>query len=313
MRTVPAPLANKIFEQAGVLTAAQATRHLKPWIVRSHLDGGRWRRIGRGVLLSENGRLRRDQQLWVAVLAAGTDARLAGPAAATEGGVQGLRAEPIDVLVPAVRSVRFPRMTPDMAPVRVRRTALLPDHHRQAGRPPRTTVARAVIDGAAWARTDREARDLIARAHQQGRTTIEELRSVLDEFPRIHRHRLITTTIDDAAGGAGALSEVDLLALCREYRIPPPHLQSTRTDATGRRRFVDAHWPDARLLVEVDGSHHMRVEHWTADMLRQNQIWLTGDRILRFPAALLRSDPATVAAQIRAALNPTPDEPPSRP
>ncbi|MEU4236596.1 DUF559 domain-containing protein [Actinoplanes sp. NPDC026619] len=312
MRSIPAPHADglewAIFDQAAVLTTAQAGRYLKPGTVRGHLGQRRWRRICRGVLLAENGRLTRDQQLWVAVLAAGPDARLAGSAAATEGGVHGLPAEPIDVLVPAERkrSVVLPRLPPDMAEVRVHRTALLPEHHRRTGRPPRTTVARAVIDAAAWARGDHEARDLIARAHQQGRVTAEELRAVLDLFPRIRRHRLIGTAIADAAGGAAALSEIDLIALCRKHRIPAPELQTRRTDASGRTRFVDAHWPDARLLVEVDGSHHMQVVHWEADMLRQNEIWISGDRILRFPATLVRSSPLAVAAQIRAALQAAP-------
>jgi hypothetical protein len=300
-----------IFEQSGVLTTAQATRFVKPWVVRSNLRRNRWRRICRGVLLAENGQLRRDQQLWVAVLAAGASARLAGSAAAAEGGVTGLRAEPIDVLVPGGRhrSIMFPGLPPDMTAVRVHRTAVMPERHRHIGRPPRTTVARAVVDGAAWARDDREARDLVARAHQQGRVTVEELRAVLADFPRIRRHRLLETAIADAAGGATALSEIDLVTLCRKFRISPPDLQRCRVDGTGRRRYVDAYWAGARLLVEVDGSHHLRVEHWAADMLRQNQIWISGDRILRFPAALVRAEPATVATQIRAALRAANDDP----
>jgi very-short-patch-repair endonuclease len=308
MTSVPGPHSDEIewliFEQAGVLTTGQAKRLLKPGIVRGHLKQRRWRRICRGVLFAENGQLKRDQQLWVAVLAAGPGASLAGVAAAAEGGVQGLRAEPIDVLVPAKRnrSVMLAELPPDMARVRVHRTAVLPEHHQQVRRPPRTTVARAVIDGAAWAGSDYEARDLIARAHQQGRATVEELRAMLDLFPRIRRHQLIDTVIADLAGGATALSEIDLVALCRKHRIAVPDLQLRRTDEAGRNRFVDAHWAGARLLVEIDGSHHMLVENWAADMLRQNQIWISGDRILRFPASLVRSQPAVVAAQIRAAL-----------
>jgi very-short-patch-repair endonuclease len=256
------------------------------------------------VLLAENGELRRDQQLWVAVLVAGRGARLAGQAAAEEGGVRGPRAEQIDVLVPAGRgsSVLLPGLPPDMTRVRMRRTAVMPERDQQVGWPPRTTVARSVIDGAAWARSDNEARDLIARACQQGRVTADELWAVVRDFPRIRRRRLITATIADAAGGATALSEIDLVGLCRRHRIPVPDLQLRRADETGRNRFVDAHWAAARLLVEVDGGHHMEVGHWAADMLRQNQIWISGDRILRFPAALLRSNPAVVAGQIRAAL-----------
>jgi hypothetical protein len=46
----------------------------------------------------------------------------------------------------------------------------------------------------------------------------------------------------------------------------------------------------------------MEVRQWAADMLRQNQIWIASDRILRFPAWLLRTDPSAVGTQLRAAL-----------
>lgn len=91
------------FEQAGVLTTAQVSGLLSEGTVRGRIRSGRWRSICRGVLLTGNGRLNRDQQLWVAVLAAGPGAMLAGVTAATEAGVRGLRREPLHVLVPAVR------------------------------------------------------------------------------------------------------------------------------------------------------------------------------------------------------------------
>jgi hypothetical protein len=138
------------------------------------------------------------------VLAVGKGARLAGQAAAIEGGVKGLRAEPIDVLLPTERrwNVPRPRFAPDMPEVRIHRTAILPARHRQTGRPPRTTVARAVIDAAAWAPSDEEAGSLIAGACRQRRVTGAELRNVLDLFPSIRRHPLMITTITEVEGGA---------------------------------------------------------------------------------------------------------------
>jgi hypothetical protein len=89
------------FAHAGVLTSAQATRLLTPGTARGLVRSGRWRSVCRGILVTGNGRLTRDQQLWVAVLAAGPRAVLAGVTAAGEAGVRGLRAEPLHVLVPA--------------------------------------------------------------------------------------------------------------------------------------------------------------------------------------------------------------------
>lgn len=291
-------------EQSGVLTTAQAAGLLGTGAVRTRLQRGVWRRICRGILLTSNGGLTRDQQLWVAVLVAGRDGLLAGAAAAQAGGVRGLRTDPLHVLVPAERaaSTRVPHLPIDMPAVRLRRTAILPPQHRQVGRPPRTAVARSIVDAAAWARSDNEARLVLAAACQQRRVLPSQLLDVVAVMPRVRRRRLIRTTLADITGGAHALGEIDLLAMCRRFKLPLPDQQTRRVDADGRNRYLDAYWNRWRLQIEVDGAHHMDAEHWAADMLRQNQIWISGDRILRFPAWFIRERPAEVARQVRAAL-----------
>ena len=306
---IPAPDAGELewllFEQAGVLTTAQASGLLGAGVVRGRLGRGVWRRICRGVLLTSNGGLTHDQQLWAAVLLAGRDAHLAGVTAAVAGGVNGLRSEAIQVLVPADRSVsaRVPLLPSDMPAVRLRRTTVLPAEHRHAGRPPRTTIARSIVDAAAWARTDNEARLVLAAACQQRRVMPSQVLQVLAGMPTVRRRRLLRTTLADIAGGAQALAEIDLLALCRRLRLPVPDQQVRRVDGDGRNRYLDAYWKRWRLHVEIDGAHHMPAEHWAADMLRQNELWIAGDRVLRFPAWLLRERPAEVAHQIHTALH----------
>jgi hypothetical protein len=156
------------FTQCGVLTSAQAVHHFGRGVVRGHVRLGRWRHLCRGILLTHNGRMERDQQLWVAVLTAGPGALLAGSTAVAEGGVSGLRETTVQVLIPAPRSrtARLPSLPPDMPPVRVHRSRVLPDDHRQAGSPPRTTMPRSVIDAAVWARGVDQARTVLAAAAQ---------------------------------------------------------------------------------------------------------------------------------------------------
>jgi hypothetical protein len=291
-------------EQEGVLSTAQAVDLLGRGVVRGLIRRGVWRRVCRGIVLTNNGRLTRDQQLWVAVLAAGPGAVLAGVTAAAAGGVRGLRAEPLQVLVPAAHkpSGRLPLLPLDMIGVRVYRSTFLPPGHRQIGLPPRTTIARSVVDGAAWARTADEARVVLTAACQQRRVLPGAVARVLEAMPRVRRRRLIRTTLADIEGGAHALSEIDFVALCNRFRLPRPDLQECRRDADGRNRFLDAYWKEWRLHAEVDGAHHVDARHWAADMLRQNQVWIAGDRVLRFPAWLIRARPADVADQLRAAL-----------
>jgi very-short-patch-repair endonuclease len=294
-----------LFEQSGVLTWRQAVAELGPSKVRHLLATDRWRRICRGVLTTHTGPYPVEQQRWVAVLAAGDAALLAGLAAAEAGGLRGRRrAEVIDVLVPHGHAAPdLLRSLPLGLPaVRVRRTRHLPDADRQLGRPCRTTMARSVVDAAQWARTDDDARSLLAAACQQRLVTPAEVRQVLARLPKAYRRGLTLSTLADIEGGAEALSEIDLRRLCRRHRLPVPDMQERRTDASGRIRYIDGYWREWRLQVEVDGAHHMDAGQWAADLRRQNDIWVAGERILRFAAFDLRQRPAEVAGQIRAAL-----------
>jgi very-short-patch-repair endonuclease len=75
-----------------------------------------------------------------------------------------------------------------------------------------------------------------------------------------------------------------------------------RADAGGRRRYLDAYFDEYGVHVEIDGGQHTEAGTWWADMKRQNDLWVAGDRVLRFPAWVVRTRPAEVATQTRAAL-----------
>jgi very-short-patch-repair endonuclease len=294
-----------LFEQSGILTWRQAVTALTTSKVRHLLRTGRWRRVCPNVLVSHTGPLAEDQQRWVAVLAAGEGAVLAGLAAARAGGLGGnWRSDPVDVLVPYARRAAdlMHRLPLGLPAVRVRRTRHLPESERQRGRPDRTIMARSLVDAAQWARNDDEAQAILAAGCQQRRVTPAEITAVVGRMPNLPRRGLVLQTVADVAGGAEALSEIDFVRLCRRHRLPAPDLQERRTDASGRTRYLDARWRRWRLHVEVDGAHHMEVRHWAADLRRQNEIWIAGDRILRFAAFDVRRRPDYVIAQLRAAL-----------
>jgi very-short-patch-repair endonuclease len=75
-----------------------------------------------------------------------------------------------------------------------------------------------------------------------------------------------------------------------------------RVDAAGRRRYRDVYFDRWRLQVEIDGGQHMQVSSWYADMRQHNEIIIAGERLLRFPAWMIRYKPDEAAAQLRAAL-----------
>ncbi|GIG75378.1 DUF559 domain-containing protein [Planosporangium flavigriseum] len=285
-----------LFRQSHVLSRAQAIAAVGRGALQNLLSRGRWQRAEWGVVIAHNGPLTRDQRLWVATLGAGEGAVCAGRTAATLEGLRSSDADPIDILVPAGRRVRR------VSGVRIHRTEVLPAHHVRPGAPPRTRMARSIVDAASWARTDDDARAVVAAAFQQRRVSKEEIEAVAAVLTRSPRRALVLETTRYAAGGAHSLSEVDLVKLCRRFGLPLPDQQTERADASGRRRYLDAYWREWKVHVEVDGSFHLEVRTWWADMQRQNDLWIKGDRVLRFPAWVVAHRPDEVAAQIRAAL-----------
>jgi len=264
--------------------------------LRSLIDGGRWRRVHTGVFLAHNGPITPDQRRWLAALATG--ALLGGRSALEVLGLKGFPPDRIDVVLPATRKTRDAP-----ADVVVHRTRHLTrqDVHR-TGRPPCTMPGRSTVDAAAWARSDREALTVIAMAFQQRLVTWSDIEDVLGTRPRVRRARLIRQAAADATGGAHSLAELDVVRLLRRAGLPRPTLQKVRLDADGRRRYLDLYFETWRVHVEIDGAHHDDPRRAWADMERQNALWIPGERVLRFPAWLVRESPDTVIATIRDAL-----------
>jgi very-short-patch-repair endonuclease len=67
---------------------------------------------------------------------------------------------------------------------------------------------------------------------------------------------------------------------------------------------VDAHWPDARLIVESDSwsFHHHRAA-FERDRVRDAVLQADGYRVLRVTSRRLEREPRTVAAEIRRLLD----------
>lgn len=142
---------------------------------------------------------------------------------------------------------------------------------------------------------------------------VGDLAAIVARNQRLPRRALIKVTLDDIAGGAQALSELGFTRLVRRHRLPEPDRQAERRDSRGRRRWLDAVWEAARLIVEVDGIHHLDALEYWADTERGNDLTLDGYRVLRFPAFIVRYHPGYVAGKIREALRPGAAASPSAP
>lgn len=92
-----------LFHQDRVISRRQALRFLTAKAISVRLGSGRWRAPARGVYLTHNGPMTRQQRRWIAVLAVGNPrpALLAGCSALESHGLRGYGRDEIHVLVPA--------------------------------------------------------------------------------------------------------------------------------------------------------------------------------------------------------------------
>jgi very-short-patch-repair endonuclease len=284
-----------------VVTRRQALQFMSEKALRHLYASGRWQRVHRAIFVAHTGSLTQSQRHWLAVLAAtperGATACLGGISALCAWGLRGIEADAIHVLVPHPRRCQAP------AGVRVHRTRVEPqlDGGRQGG-PPVSLPGRALVDAAQWARSNREAQLFVAAAFQQRVVNLADVQRAALDQPAVTRRALVLRTAADCAGGSHSLVELEFLALCRRHRLPTPTRQSARVDRQGRRRYVDALFEPWKLIVEIDGAHHLDVAQMWDDTARSNSLELDGYRVLRYPTHVIRTEPARVAAEIRRAL-----------
>ena len=296
------PLDELLTWQDGVADTNTVLACLSESALRWRLRSGRWQQPCRGIVVAHSGPLTTVQTLWIATLWAGRGSALAGLTAARLQGFRGFdrNAGPVHVLVPASHKVRATR--PPFPVIMHYSRHLEPADIHPARRPLQTRLARSLVDAATWMGTDRGAQAILAAGVQQRLVRPADLAAEIDRNQRLYRRKMLTTTVADIAGGSHALSELDFTRLViRQFRLPEPDRQAPRSDADGRRRWLDAVWEEARLVVEIDGAAHTDVLTYWDDMNRSN--YLTKDyRVLRFPAWVVRYQSDHVAATIAQAL-----------
>ena len=266
--------------------------------VRNQLAAQRWQARSSTVISTFTGPLTFRHQLWLGVLHAGEHALVGGLTAAAVHGLQHWDRPEVTVLVPyrsdvsRVSGIRF---------VRTRRAmSLLRDRTHQI---PMTRVEPAILMAAAGQRSTRTAAGLLAAAVQQRLTTAERLIDWLVRLRPLRHSRLLRGALTEIAGGAQSMSELDVGRMCLRFGLAPPRRQVRRRDAGGRVRFTDCEWtlPDGRTVVlEVDGSFHMDVDHWEDDMARHRRLSRPDRVVVRCSSRELREEPFRVFSDLAA-------------
>ena len=267
-------------------------------LVRNQVAAGRWVLRTSMVVGVVTGPQAWPARAWTAVLHAGDDAALSGLSLLRVRGLERWQRDHVTVLVGA-RS--HPSAVPGVTFSRTRRE--LDDLVDPRSRVPGLRAGAAALLFAAHERSERTAHGLVAAVVQQRLTTPAALGHELERLHPLRRARSLRQLLDDVAGGAQSLAELDLGRVCRRLGFPAPVRQQRRSDSRGRTRFLDAEWrlgDGTVLALEVDGGFHMDVGHWEDDLARHRRLSGPGRVVVRCTARELRAEPERVLADLEA-------------
>ncbi len=285
--------------QCGLVARRQLTELGIGWdAVDHHVRAGRWAVRTPRVVSTFTGEPTTEQRRWLGVLHAGPRALLGGLTAAEQLGMKRWQRDDVTVLVDdelafePVPGIDFFRSR--------RRLELLVD---PASALPSCQLEPALLMWAAYDAPQRPAHAILASSVQQRLTTPDRLLAWIDLLRPLRRAPAFRATLHDVAGGSQSGAELDVLRACRGYGLRPPDRQTPRLDRGGLRRWTDAEWdlPDGSVLVlEVDGSFHMEVEHWGADKKRARRLTTRTRTVVGCTAYELRHETGEVVHDLLA-------------
>ena len=272
--------------------------------ISNQVNARRWSRHGEHCIVAHNHIPSSEQRMWLAVLNPRPTAALAAWTALETAGFTffGEEMDRLHIIVP--RGARYPRMRG----VKVHESRRFRAEDIDPSYPlHRLRLPRSALDAAAWQPSRRYGCALLAAVVQQRICNPSELLDQLQHIGRVRHKAAMRLALHDIAGGAQALSELDIAAMCRRFGIQSPNRQTLRRDRKGRKRYLDCEWllADGSVIVlEVDGSHHLKVEHWEADVKRERGIIVSGRgtrrTVLRATANEARYDQLELAADLAA-------------
>lgn len=288
--------------QHGVFSRRQAIkRGATSSLVERRVEAGAWIPVGDGVY-----RLRDYPESWHGILMAAVLAT-SGPSFVSHESAAALHKLSTFQPGPVVLTIRHGAGRQRRGATVHQLDDVLPQHTTTLDGLPVTTLARTFVDLAAVCRRGRVAHAL-DEALAEPRITIEEIGACFDDIARPGKpgvralRRLIAAHLPGYTPPSSKLERL-LLRVLRDAELPRPRLQYPFPGRLPGEARVDAAYPEARLIVEVDGRRwHTRREDFASDRRRDNEATLAGWRTLRFTWTDLTRDPGAVAAAARDAL-----------
>ena len=183
-----------------------------------------------------------------------------------------------------------------------------PEYHVEVAGLPCTDIARSTIDAAVWQPWPRFACAQVAAVVQQRLCSAEDLDRAMRYVGRVRHKAHLREAIRDIRGGSQALSEIDLIRLCRRFGLQEPDRQIKRSDRHGRPRYLDAEWklPAVGALSSkstVPTISTSRTGRPTCAV--SGAVVIGGAQVLRATSVEVRIEPAQIAADLIAIGVPT--------
>lgn len=230
-------------------------------------------------------------QWWAAVLAYGSSAVLSHHSAAAIWGLRRRRKGPVHVTARRGRQGILRREG-----IWIHRCRLAPEELGVRDGIPVTTVARTLFDLAEVIPYD----ELKQAAEEADRLKLLRLRELEAACERGYGRRALKPVrrllveLGAPAEGRSPL-EIRFAEFLREHEIPPPVQNVHVLD-----HEVDALWPEAKLVVELDSwEHHGHRAAFERDRVRDPKLLLAGYRTIRVTHRRLDREAAQLADEIR--------------
>ena len=172
---------------------------------------------------------------------------------------------------------------------------------------PLTTVPRTILDLAATESTD-VVENLLREAEFHQLSDRLSLPDLLERYPGKRGTRKVHLALErleeEPEGRRRSPLEERFAPFLRRHRLPLPRFNDHIV--LGATRFqVDCHWPELRQIVELDGweGHRTRTA-FRGDRARDRRLLAAGYSVTRLTWNQLDDEPAAVAADLRALLQP---------
>ncbi len=259
--------------------------------IERHLWEGRLHPLHRNVYAVGHQRISRRGRWWAAVLAYGTEALLSHRSAAVLWGLARARAGPIDVTAPIGRQGVNRREG-----IWIHRCKLDSEEQTTHDGIPVSTVARTLFDYAEVA-DYKHLKEAAEEADRLKRLRLGELERVCERGRgrralRPIRHLL--TELGAPTEGRSPL-EIRFHEFREKHGLPEPAANVHVLD-----HEVDALWPAAKLIVELDSwEHHGHRAAFERDRARDPKLLIAGYRTIRVTHRRLDREAGQLAAEIR--------------